>query len=78
MPPFVRVDEEAGIAFVSCYDAPTFDCISEKRCDPKLVQSHPYDRLIGIGRCRDQVNEDHFFVISNSVVAGMARHEPLE
>ena len=49
MPPMVRVDDAAGIAFVSVYDDSTLDFVSEKRCDPALVDTHPYDRLMGYG-----------------------------
>ena len=49
MPPFVRVDEHAGKAFLSVYDENTFECISEKPCDPSLVDEYPYDRMMGYG-----------------------------
>lgn len=49
MPPMIRVDEHAGIAFMSKYDDSTMACISEERCDPSLVDTHPYDRLMGYG-----------------------------
>ena len=49
MPPMIRVDEHAGIALMSTYDDATLDFISEERCDPSLVDSHPYDRLMGYG-----------------------------
>jgi hypothetical protein len=48
MPPMVRVDKYAGIAFMSQYDS-TLNIISEARCDPSLVDSHPYDGLLGQG-----------------------------
>ena len=49
MPPMVRVDEKDGIAFIAYYDEKTVELISEERCDPVLVESHPYDRLMGYG-----------------------------
>jgi hypothetical protein len=49
MPPMIRVDKHAGIAFMSKYDDSTLNFISEERCDPSLVDSHPYDRLMGYG-----------------------------
>ena len=49
MPKMVRVDEHTGIAFMSQYDDATLNFISEIRCDPGLVDSHPYDRLMGYG-----------------------------
>ena len=48
MPSMVRVDEHAGIAFMSQYDD-SISFISEERCDPSLVDSHPYDALMGAG-----------------------------
>ncbi|MCP3661223.1 MAG: hypothetical protein GY696_01810 [Gammaproteobacteria bacterium] len=49
IPPMVRVDEHAGIAFMSKYDDSTLEFIFEERCGPSLLDSHPYDRLMGHG-----------------------------
>jgi hypothetical protein len=49
IPSMVRVDEIAGIAFMSKYNDSTMKFISEEKCDPGLVDSHPYDRLMGAG-----------------------------
>lgn len=49
MPPFVRVDEHEGKAFLSIYDESTFECVSEGPCDPALVEQYPYDRDMGYG-----------------------------
>jgi hypothetical protein len=48
LPPMVRVDENAGIAFISYYDD-SMDIVSEERCDLSLVNDHPYDALMGAG-----------------------------
>lgn len=49
MPPFVRIDEDAGVAFLSRYDEETLECTSEERCSRELAKTHPYDRLMGYG-----------------------------
>ena len=49
MPSFVRIDEHAGIAFISTYDPKTFKCISEKRCAPEIAETYPYDQMMGSG-----------------------------
>lgn len=49
MPAMIRVDERAGIAFLSKYDDSTLHLISEERCDPSLLDDYPYDRLMGYG-----------------------------
>jgi len=49
MPPFVRIDEVAGKAWISHYSEDNLDFIQEKPCDPSLVSEYPYDRLSGSG-----------------------------
>ncbi len=49
MPGFVRVDDETGAARKSVYDPHTFVLLSEEPCDPSLVESLPYDGLMGYG-----------------------------
>ena len=49
MPPFVRVDDHEGKAFVSVYDESTFACMSERPCDPALANQYHYDGDMGYG-----------------------------
>jgi hypothetical protein len=49
MPPFIRVDEHSGKAFLSVYDENTLNFVSEKPCSPALVSKYPYDRSMGYG-----------------------------
>jgi hypothetical protein len=49
MPPMVRINTGEGTAFLSVYDEDSFECVSEKPCDPGLVDQYPYDRTMGYG-----------------------------
>ena len=49
MPPRIRVDEEAGKAWLSYYDESTFECLKEERVDPALADSYPEDGVSGYG-----------------------------
>jgi hypothetical protein len=57
MPPFVRVDEHAGKAFLSVYDENTLKFVSEKPCDPALVDEYPYDSDMGYGSVEIQLTK---------------------
>lgn len=48
MPPFVRVDEDAGTAMMATYND-DFDIVSDEPCDPSLAEEFPKDSLMGYG-----------------------------
>jgi hypothetical protein len=57
MPPFVRVDEHSGKAFVSVYDDNTLNFVSEKPCNPALVDKYPHDIGMGYGSVEIQLTK---------------------
>jgi hypothetical protein len=47
MPAFVRKDESSGIVYVSEFDPVTFECLRETKGDESILESLPYDRMMG-------------------------------
>ncbi|OGP72777.1 MAG: hypothetical protein A2V86_08720 [Deltaproteobacteria bacterium RBG_16_49_23] len=57
IPPFIRVDEHSGKAFLSVYNENTLNFVSEKACAPALVDKYPYDRDMGYGSVEIQLTK---------------------